>query len=516
MITSPNTSNNKSIDVDMLVDEEIWGHRIYNEQTPWLCFLEFLGVLYAIQQDPNQQAFVEAEPNTLSYLPQYRLYLRNILFNNPRLVAVVKETTNEEGRWQRWFSYMKDSGAGLSEQPDFHYLQQRFEKFTDFVKVIDFLRGTAIEGDSNKRWSSKFVFPYGPSCFYEDVAVSTKGSVTNDRRFFARTGEILYLMLCRSNRGSELLSEFEKMLFTPNKWDKIVRALQPDESKEPNPSKPREGAYLPGGTRQRYQNLADDWLNIFRCSMPGYDALPHIVTIMGLHMILYILERAYETIQRSDRVTFVLEIISPEKNSVHQLATASYQENNRLTQQALEAYIDQKITAADWQEAIANNDIEALRELFDEDFALKDADKIDANQDAEKAIREFKTRVFSRHQKHLEKVHSVWGSAIGLSSRRNSRYIRYTPKDMLIKTLVLCTVSGRMEFQEFLHQLYEKYGFIIGPKQALQYFDAKKAEQDDFTMNAKRLEDRLASLGLLKRLSDACAYVENPFAQERQ
>ncbi|GER89746.1 hypothetical protein KDW_39080 [Dictyobacter vulcani] len=159
MITSSNTSNNKSIDVDMLVDEEIWGHRIYNEQTPWLCFLEFLGILYAIDQDPNQQAFVETKPNTLSYLPQYRLYLRNILFNNPRLVAIMKETTNEDGRWQRWFNYMQGSGAGLSEQADFRYLQQRFEKFTDFVKVIDFLRGTAIEGESNKRWSSKFVFP---------------------------------------------------------------------------------------------------------------------------------------------------------------------------------------------------------------------------------------------------------------------------------------------------------------------------------------------------------------------
>jgi hypothetical protein len=53
-----------------------------------------------------------------------------------------------------------------------------------------------------------------------------------------------------------------------------------------------------------------------------------------------------------------------------------------------------------------------------------------------------------------------------------------------------------MEFQEFLDQLYRKYGFIIGPKQALLYFDAQKAEQDDFKMNEKRLEDRLASLGV--------------------
>ena len=224
MITPSETTNK----VDMIVDEEIWGHRIHNEQSPWLCFLEFIGVLNAMHVDPNQHEFLEVQPNTLSYTPQYRLYLRNILFNNPRLVAVIKETNNDETRWKNWFRYMKDSGAGLAEGADFHYLQKRFEKFSDFVKIVDFLRGTAIEGDSNKRWSSKFVFPYGPDCFYEDVAVSIKGSATNDRRFFARTGEILYLMLCRSNKGQDLLPYFEKILFKDNKWNKIVRALQPD------------------------------------------------------------------------------------------------------------------------------------------------------------------------------------------------------------------------------------------------------------------------------------------------
>lgn len=495
--------------VDMRVDEEIWGHRIYNEQTPWLCFLEFLGVLYAITTDPNQQAFVETTANTVSYTPHYRLYLRNILFNNPRLVAVTKEVSSEEGRWQRWFQYMQDSTAGLASNANFSYLQKRFERFSDFVRIVEFLRGTAIEGDSNKRWSSKFVFPYGPDCLYEDVNVSTT-SVTNDRRFFARTGEILYLMLCRSGKGHDLLPYFQDILFKENKWNKIVRALQPETHLETKPSKSRDGAYLPPGTRDEYQNLATDWLNILRCSMPGYDSLPHLVTSMGLHMILYLLHRAKEVLQISNPVTFVLEIISPEKNSVHQLATLSFRDNNRLTAQAVEAYIDQKLATPSWQDVISSNDIDAAAKLFDKEFEWE-AVKAD---DVQQLIQHFKGRVRDRHEKHLEKVHATWGSAIGLSSRRNSRNTRYTPQDALLKTLVLCTVSGRMEFQEFLDQLYRKYGFIIGPKQVLLYFDPQKAEQDDFKMNEKRLEDRLASLGLLKRLSDAYAYVENPFSQE--
>lgn len=39
--------------------------------------------------------------------------------------------------------------------------------------------------------------------------------------------------------------------------------------------------------------------------------------------------------------------------------------------------------------------------------------------------------------------------------------------------------------------------------------------QEAFGQNAVRLEERLARLGLLKRLSDACAYVQNPYALEQ-
>jgi hypothetical protein len=52
---------------------------------------------------------------------------------------------------------------------------------------------------------------------------------------------------------------------------------------------------------------------------------------------------------------------------------------------------------------------------------------------------------------------------------------------------------------------------VIGDQQARRFIDAGAADQEDFSDNARRLEERLASLGLLKRLSDSCAYVENPF-----
>lgn len=71
-----------------------------------------------------------------------------------------------------------------------------------------------------------------------------------------------------------------------------------------------------------------------------------------------------------------------------------------------------------------------------------------------------------------------------------------------------------MEFQEFLAKLHQTYGFVIGDRQATELINSGDADRKDFETNAKRLERRLASIGLLKRLSDACAYVQNPFASE--
>jgi hypothetical protein len=72
-----------------------------------------------------------------------------------------------------------------------------------------------------------------------------------------------------------------------------------------------------------------------------------------------------------------------------------------------------------------------------------------------------------------------------------------------------------MEFQQFLTVLHERYGFVIGHRQAGTFIDQGQSDQKSFKDNVRRLELRLASLGLLRRLSDACAYIENPYATER-
>src|SRR5258706_3202337 len=71
----------------MWVDEAIWGHRLYDEQMPWMVFLEFLNVFH--YEEGKGRAFDEqGKLNELKYRAAHRLYLRNILFNNPHLAEI--------------------------------------------------------------------------------------------------------------------------------------------------------------------------------------------------------------------------------------------------------------------------------------------------------------------------------------------------------------------------------------------------------------------------------------------
>jgi hypothetical protein len=492
---------------EMWIDEAIWGHRLHDEQSPWLTLLEFLCVLHA--EHGQGRALTETSVNELSYRPQTQLRLRNILFNNPHMATVLATDQSDDAMWATWLTRMEENAGGL-EKPEFAYLRERFETFQDFASVVSFLQSSAIEGGSNKRWSSKFVFPFGNSALYEDVSVTATG-VATDRRFFARTGEILYLMLCRSAHVRVLRDQLiRRILDADAAYDGLIRALQGDAQLA---RQERAGAYLPCTSHPTFDRLAEDWIAILDLQIPAYDAIPHIVTMTGLHLLLYQLQRASEVLERQDPITLVCEIVSPKRSVVRDLSADSFQGNNALPQQALERFIRRITETPEWRAALTSNEPASnAAEVLANAYDWPDLDDPDETQGTpEELLEELVRRALVRHKQHVGKVHSTWARLIGLSSRRASRRVRYAPTDRLLKTLVVCCVDRRLEFKDFLALLHDRYGLVIGDHQARRFIEAGVADQEDFSDNARRLEERLASLGLLKRLSDSCAYVENPF-----
>lgn len=485
------------------VDEAIWGHRLYDEQTPWLIFLEFLNVL--LSDDMAGRAFKEVSGfNALSYSPKRFLHSRNIVFNNPKIKKILTDYPNDETRWQKWISEMggnRRSGVDTG----FLFVRSRFTTFEEFSWVVELLRSSSIEGNSNKQFTSKFVFPYGPDCLYEDL---DERSFAPGRRFFGRTGELAYLMLCRSGRGDEIIEKLRPIVFDRGKpLNRLVKSLHPEED---SLHESHKHAYLPYADLPDYKALAGDWITLVSCGMPGYDVLPHLVTILGLHMLLYFLKRGREHSEGKSDIQLICEIIAPRKTVVRDLSVESYQANNLYSIDAIRQYIESIAESTEWKNALSDGDRrQKVAEILKETFWWEP----EGLQEPEEMLASLKEDAKSRHGQHTAKIHSNWTRSLGIASRRGTRSVRYAPTDSFLKSLVFTVVSVRMEFQLFLQEIYSRYGFIIGHHQAevASLIGSKKGDLQAFKENAQRLEMRLVSLGLVRRLSDACAYVINPY-----
>ncbi len=359
--------------VDFCVDENIWGHRLYDEQLPHLTVLEFLGVLGSNLDKPLRPQ--EGLGGSVKFQPQRQIRLRGLLFNNPYVESIAESALPNEEKWRQWFEKF-DQGKTGNGDDDMSYLRQSFSNFDDFAKAVELLRSSSFEARSNKRWSSKFVFPFGPDALYEDLEIDSRGKMSNDRRFFARTGELLYLMLTRATRGAELGDILAKRLFDREApMNRLARALQglPQLADDP-----RTSGYLPEAANARFDQICADWLSILAKDMPIYDALEHLIAISGLNMLLSFLERAKQIAGDDDPVEIVCEIVSKERTKVRALSADSYQFNQGLPAKAVRTHVEAIRQDDQWDKAAETEFPEAERvKLMRERFQWPPADEGD-------------------------------------------------------------------------------------------------------------------------------------------
>lgn len=505
MVPAPNRNDHKA--VSPWLDEHIWGHRIWDSQSPWLLFLEFMTVAEACHRDGR--LFDERGSfYPLSFSPYKRMHLRNILFNNEAIFQTDDLFPDSDSAWSSWLEWMANKAQAVNIR-DFSYLKPRFESFHDFALLIQMLRTSAVESESNKRWTSRFVFPFGPNALYEDLNISPAGTPTREYINFGRTGELLYLMICRSEYKEAVKPYMETLLQGNNPWNTLLGLLQPG----PDDDKSLRGhSYLPYKHHPVFTDLSRDWLNVFELQLPGFDALIHIVTLSAMYVMLYQLRIAVEWTSGERKPFMICEAVAPKKTLVRELSFTNYLANNSLTEKAISAYIDRVEQSPEWQMALDESEafmkcrnILISRVRWGEDYS--------GSNTPEALLSELRTDALKRHRQHVANVHRNYGRGIGLVSRRGTTKFRYAPTDGLLKTLLIANVDVRMELSEFLDKLYQRYGLIFGEREAEQVLVKEEFDKKAFQANAHRLEQRLSSLGMLRRLSDSCAYVENPYTR---
>jgi hypothetical protein len=489
--------------MQLWLDEQIWGHRLWDAQSPWLIFLEFLNVAEACERRGGLLADSGQFP--LEYRPHRRMFLRNILFCTDDVDRVAEEHLDSRRAWDEWLTLVQDAAVGIS-RPNFGYLRDRFDTFADFAEVVRILRATAVERQSNKRWTSRFIFPFGAHALYVDLN-ATRTGLSREYINFGRSGELLYLMLARSAQRDELVPNIRKIVAGQAKWDHLVAALQPGGD-EADDQEPGSSCYLPYQCHPAFDMLASDWMAMFQLELPGYDVYPHLVTLGALHLFRYHISAASLWTGGGGEPYLVCEIIAPKRTLVREVSLRTYAQNDSLSATAVERFIERIRDSDSWRAAVSSGEFAQCQDVLKEALSWE-GDSHSSDPDA--VLDDLKAEALKRHQRHAAQVHRTYGREIGLVSRRGTNRFRYAPTDQLIKSLLFATVKHRMEFSDFLGALFAKYQIVIGAREAERVLPPDEFDSSAFKDNAQRLEQRLVSLGLLRRLSDACAYVENPY-----
>lgn len=505
IISLPPPNPNDHPDNKMWVDEQIWGHRLWDSQSPWLIFLEFLSVAEACHRD-GRLLDDQGRPYPLSYRPNKRLYLRNILYNNEAIFRIAERCADNATAWRQWLEWMEDNAQGVLER-DFSYLKTRFHSFHKFASLVALVRSSTIESETNKRWSSRFAFPFGSHSIYEDLNVRG-GSASREYIYFGLPGELLYQMLTRSSSAPSLRAHLKKALERRDACDQLVALMQPETHDDPQY---RGNSYLPYAAHPAFEALGSDWLSIFELALPRFDAYPHLAVLGALHLVLYQLTTGAAQCGEP-RPFFVCEVVAPRKTLVRELSVMSYLRNNELPARAVEEYVRRLGRTEDWRAAASDPSAFATCRQLARDYVRwpEDNDDYGGPSEPEELLAELRRSALQRHRRHVGNVHRSYGGGVGLVSRRGTNRLRYAPTDELLKAMILANVPGRMEYGQFLALLFERYGFVFGEREAERVLSAEEIDKRAFQANSERLENRLRTLGMLRRLSDACAYVENP------
>lgn len=512
----------------------IWGHRLNGDQDASMVLMEFLNAIQNL-------SFSKYDPDNFIFKIPKRLVLRTLLFNNPHIESIGEKATDPWGEWEKLFreneentplftsasswnsNYLRkafsvsdsDSSAGVTERE-----RQSFE---NFARTLRFIRSSALNIRSEKRWSSCFVFPWGADCLYVDMDQTGVA----DKKYFSRGGILVYLMLAHAENRDELERLVRsRILDSGNPLNEICKTLQgEDESWSiPNDSVDEMGSFLPAESdltaddRAHFNSFCDDLIQVLRLSLPAPDMLRHLRDAIGLHLIKWILDRGRWAIGKPENEnTIICEMLQKKSTEIRRISKENFIENNKQSEAGLRIRVNKKLNEirdAQLDDGIVDED--CFRQSVKDQFGF---DKNYFSEISSLSEKEFIKRVTDdelvTHRNHMGKALGVYARNIGLATKLYSNAYRYAPSNSLLKSLVMILVDKkRMLLTDFLDKAYTKFGIVIGPAEArkARVQERRGTEEKQFEENQKLLIDRLKSIGLLISLSDGFPYVINRYA----
>jgi hypothetical protein len=534
----------------------IWGHRLRLGQHWMEYLLEFLNVLAGFDYALGQGVNTGETSDRLEYTRFTRLGLRRFVFYDD---------------WEKTRHPFDDAAREQLEA----VLRQLCDGDTrteeDPLTLARTLLLSLSAVEESRSWFAKSLFPaHHNLLFWEGLRKGAtkfvgrrsadglpphqldEGIAFDARNFFARGGEIYYLILSAGTRNDPMrrqaIAERLRTLLTePNaalgELAVIIdRAWQQQVGQRENNHPTGRLGWIPDPGCPLYVLIAEDVATFLQADLDPLETLDLLAHLIGFHLTVYIYHHAHPAAlsachndggcRESCRPCLPVDALEgADGGVVRAIATAAFREQEANLARQAEAYIRSQV--AEWVRALpadadpyraldskarAHFDLPRLSRATQNAFARRvdaliqrlgpDPDRNALAEGYAKAMTEILQQDFD---KNFKGVHRKLAKAVGLAAPRKGPGARFVLGDNLLKALTLANIppGNGMTYDEFLQRLYRRYGLVVGIREAREagLLERQRVNGEYFERNRAALLGKMKHAGLAMEYSDATAVV---------
>jgi hypothetical protein len=543
----------------------IWGHRLRIGQHWMEYLLEFLNVLagfdYELGQGINEG--VDQQSSKLNYTRFTRLGLRRFVFYDEK--EKTRHPYDDLAR-QLLIDELKETAFTGVESED---SQNTLASTRTLLKAF-----SAVE--EQRSWFAKSLFPIHHNLLlwealrkgatkYKSRSITEEpqpqdldNEITYDsRNFFARGGEVYYLILSAgtqntperqqfiANRLRELLTNRNQAVgliaeIINETWQQLANEDTESDNRSEDNKKGRLG-WIPDPDCPFYTIISEDVATLLEANIDPLEILDLLTHLIGFHLTLYIYHRAHPdateavhancTCLEICRLTLLIDALEDaDEGIIRNVSAVLLREQQARIEKKGRDHIVQK--AQTWVQGVtgAENIAHTLQSEARSHFNLgskRNQDALQRKQDEliqqlrtgavsvtefiERYADELSDLLIGDFRKNFLGVHLKLAKSVGFVAPRKGSGARFVLGDNLLKALTLANLSPgtAVTYDEFLARIYQRYGLIVGPDDArlAGLFDRQPINAEYYDRNKTSLLEKMQYAGLAVAYSDATAMV---------
>ncbi|MFC5772831.1 hypothetical protein [Ectobacillus antri] len=520
---TPNSTANFS----SKLSSKIWGHRFMAGQRGPEYVLEFLNVLSGTSYRFNES----------KYKRNKAIQLRQFIFEGSKQGAsresVIVDPTKKENLYRvLGGDYQGDLG------------KEKAEVIREFFRNLEVPIVNHSGKLADRSWYAKTLYPLHESLLFFEVRV--KGtSVGIERNFFARGGELYYLMISYGtknnlHRRNFIENRFQDLLTKNVSIEKIIKTIKTtlkdeetndfgylqadgsDRNKDELPTLPVEEHPL-------FEDFSAELEQLLTLEVDVYEMFNLLTSLVCFQLLRYMYDRAKNGL--NDEPIMFFDCLDGQNSQIQKLSSKTFTRNDLLIKEKFEEFFKEEFSRQMESKEYVQKKLSVWKNDSNEFFTYMGLNRLHGSTKAAinrtlikcenyedvmtnlfKAVKVVISDQLKRHQLSIVKV-LVRDGGIG-NYKTGSKY-RYVLSDNLLKNLVFVNVKPgeAMEFSSFLDVLLTRYGIVIGEKQAKEskLYETSSLNISYFQKNELALREKLRSNGLLVEYSDATAMIRNPY-----